>query len=275
MHAIPPPTRRLRLLPASSAPAADQIAGSLALLAGAEQTGVPAMRWYEFAPPALLLGSAQRPETVDLAACAAAGLPVHRRRSGGGAVLTRGLLSLDLALPLADPLYTPDVSESYRWFGAVWAAALGTLGITAQLVAIPHARADTQALDPLLRRVCFAGLSPYEVLVGPRKLVGLAQVRRRAAALFQAGIYLRWEPAHTAALIAATTAQRGDIAEQLATRVMGLDALPIPPPTEALIRAVGQALAELGGLRGFDDDWSKFERHEYLVLRGQYGRLVS
>lgn len=158
-----PNDRPIRVLPSSAAPAAEQLAGSIALLAGLEQTGVPAMRWYQFRPPALLLGSSQQPHEVDLAACAAAGVPVHRRRSGGGAVLSDSLLLLDLALPPEDPLYTGDVTESYRWLGAVWAAVLGALGMTTHVIDITTARSDAQILDPLLRRVCFGGLSPNEI----------------------------------------------------------------------------------------------------------------
>src|SRR5947207_1918634 len=109
--------RPIRMLPASAMPAAEQLAGSLALLAGLEHTGVPAMRWYQFQPSALLLGSSQQAHEVDLAACATAGVPVHRRRSGGGVVLSDSLLLLDLALPADDPLFTSDVTESYRWLG--------------------------------------------------------------------------------------------------------------------------------------------------------------
>ena len=113
-------------------------------------------------------------------------------RSGGGVVLGDSLLLLDLALPAEDPLYPDDVTESYRWLGAVWAAALGALGTAARVVDIAAARADAQLLDPLLRRVCFGGTSPYEVVVEQRKIVGLAQVRRRTCALIQAGVYLQF-----------------------------------------------------------------------------------
>ena len=44
-------------------------------------------RWFSVDAPALVLGSAQRDDVVDADACAAAGVEVVRRRSGGGAVL--------------------------------------------------------------------------------------------------------------------------------------------------------------------------------------------
>jgi lipoate-protein ligase A len=268
--------RPIRVLPPSAAGAAEQLAGSLALLAGLEQTGVPAMRWYEFQPPALLLGSSQRPGEVDLTACAAVGIPVHRRRSGGGVVLGDSLLLLDLALPPDDPLYTGDVAESYRWLGAVWAAALGGLGIPARVADIATARADARLIDPLLRRVCFGGLSPYEVTVGRRKVVGLAQVRRRAGALIQAGVYLRWAPERTAALMAATTAERATLTDRLRSRVVGLQELAgRQPPAGALTRQVDLALESIAGLLPVADDWTDRERQARQAALPQYAALES
>jgi lipoate-protein ligase A len=271
-----PSRRPIRVLPSNAADAAEQLAGSVALLAGLEQTGAPAMRWYEFRPPALLLGSSQRLDEVDLAACAAAGIPVHRRRSGGGVVLSESLLLLDLALPPDDPLYTHDVTQSYRWLGAVWAAALAGLGIAARVVDIAAARADAQLLDPLLRRVCFGGLSPYEVAVGRRKVVGLAQARRRTGALIQAGVYLRWAPERTAALLAATTAERAILAAQLRARVAGLDDLAgRQPPADVVTRQVGLAIETIAGLIPIPADWTDHERLARQAALPQYAALES
>jgi lipoate-protein ligase A len=266
--------RPIRRLPASTDAADVQLASGLALLAGLEHSRRPAMRWYSFSPPAVLLGSAQRPHELDRSAVRKAGLPVHKRRSGGGAVLSESLLSLDLVLPPDDALFTSNLTLSYRWFGEAWAEALGALGLEARLVEIDEARADTQALDPLLRRVCFGGLSPYEVLVGGRKIVGLAQVRRRPGALYQAGLYLRWEPERTAALMAASETERARLLEQLRARVVGVaDLLDAPPSMVAVAEAVEHALERWAGLLPHDDDWSLEERAVWRELRAQYGAL--
>jgi len=269
--------RPIRVLPASALPAAEQLAGSLALLAGVEQSGVPAMHWYQFRPPALLLGSAQRTREVDLAACAAAQVPVHRRRSGGGVVLSDSLLLLDVALPPGDPLYISDVTESYRWLGLVWATALGALGIVAHVVEIATARADAPMLDPLLRRVCFGGLSPYEVVIGRRKVVGLAQVRRRGGALFQAGLYLQWAPERTTALVAATPAERDLLTKQLAARVAGLADLAgtRSPTIDMVVREVSRALELSGGFIPSTDNWTEHEQRVWQAAIPQYAALGS
>jgi lipoate-protein ligase A len=248
-------------------PAERQLAGGPALLAGLEQTGTPAMRWYQFSPAALLIGSSQRPQAADLAACATAGLTVHRRRSGGGAVLgDTTLLLLDLALPVADPLYLSDVSESYRWLGEVWAAALRDWGLDARDVQIAEARTGARALSPLHKEVSFGGRSPYEVVVGQRKLIGLAQIRRSSGALFQVGVYLRWSPEHTAALMTATDDERSILTSQLAERVAGLNDLERDRAGEQeltidiVTRAVELMLARRAGLIPSADDWRASER---------------
>jgi lipoate-protein ligase A len=248
------------------------LAGGPALLAGVEQTGVPAVRWYGMDPPALIVGSSQRLEEIDQAACAASGLRIHRRRSGGGAVLSADMLMLDLALPRAHPLYIDDVTESYRWIGEVWAAALRHLGVDGRVASVGAARADAHALDPLVRRVCFGGLSPYEVMVEQRKLVGLAQVRRRGGALYQVGMYLRWAPQHTAALMAATPGERVVLEQQLAARVAGLEEL-CDASSGEVIAAVESALARLAGFALSDDAWSEGEIAARAAEAGRYAAI--
>src|SRR5262245_43146678 len=248
-----------RRLPPSAGPADIELAGGPALLAGVEQTGMPALRWYGMDPPALIVGSSQSLDEIDRAACAAAGLRIHRRRSGGGVVVSTDMLMLDLVLPRGHSLYVDDVTESYRWIGEVWATALRDLGVDANVVSVEAARADARSLDPLVRRVCFGGLSPYEVVIGQRKLVGLAQVRRRAGMLYQAGVYRRWAPQPTTALLAAAPDERAKLERQLAARVVGLEELHDAPSAAAVTAAVEAALARLEGFALFDDTWGDGE----------------
>ena len=84
------------------------------MLAGLEQSAVPALRWYGMGS-SLLIGVGQSRDEIDAVACAQAGVPVHRRMSGGGAVFAdEGLLLLDLALPRDHRLMRSDVTEAYR-----------------------------------------------------------------------------------------------------------------------------------------------------------------
>jgi lipoate---protein ligase len=242
---------------------APQVDRAMALIAGAAR--LPALRWYWAQAPTLILGVFQAPEVINLAACAARGIPVARRRSGGTGVLAGpALLSLDIGLPLHHPLALPDVTESYRWLGEAWLRTLVDLGVRgARLVPVAEVRAapaprPLRALPPdralsddeLAQLACYGTLSPYEVAVGPRKLVGLAQVRRRGGVLLQVGLPLTWQAELLAELLAARPANRARLAGILRARAIGLDeALPAAPPAATIMAAFEATLAGAWGIR--------------------------
>lgn len=230
------------------------------MLTGLEEQPRLAMRWSEITQPALILGSSERLDDVNFEACSARGVRVYRRASGGGAVLTEASLALDLVVPPGDALDVDDVTASYRWLGETWALALARLGIEARVVSVAEARADAQTLHPLLKRACFGGLSPFEVVVGPRKIVGLSQRRRRSGALLQAGLYLRWSSASTAELVTQTEADQAALTALLDRRVAGLNTVGRGElDSAAVIQAVEAVLVERWGVVPTDDGWTSTE----------------
>ncbi len=171
--------------------------------------------------PALVLGSAQRDDVVDHAACAEAGAEVVRRRSGGGAVLVGpgDLLWLDVILPVGDDLWDDDVGRASHWLGAAWAAALAEVDVAANVHRGAMRRPEWSEL------VCFAGLGPGEVTdARGAKLVGISQRRTRAAARFQCAALARWEPTDLVLLLALSPADRERAAADLAGAAAGVDA---------------------------------------------------
>jgi lipoate---protein ligase len=119
---------------------------------------------------------------------------VIRRRSGGGAVLVvpGGQVWIDVWLPAGDQLWDDDVVRAAIWVGDTWARALIDLGASPDAVSVhPHGLRT----EPVTAAVCFGGLGPGEVVVGGRKVVGIAQRRSRWGAWFQTMAPLRWEPA--------------------------------------------------------------------------------
>lgn len=186
------------MTPAALAPAAVlEAAGALLQDAMEGRAGTLAVT---FARTALVLGSAQPDATVDHDACARDGVEVLRRGSGGGAVLCDpGLLEVDVALSAGHPLLETDVTESYRFLGEAWVAALATLGIRGRLVTVDEARGASDAHRAVARVACYAGLSPYEVVDDEGgKLVGICQRRRRGAALLQCGLACGLPPGEVA-----------------------------------------------------------------------------
>jgi lipoate---protein ligase len=211
------------------APAAALIPRPLELLDAAIEQGRPHATWSRPNEPALVLGSGQRPPEGWVPP---QGLALVRRGTGGGAVLCdEDYLMLDIALPPGDPRIVADVTESYRWLAERLATALGLLGCEGIALVDPHAlrRVDDAAREAA-RTACFAGLGPYELLDGQgRKLVGLAQRRRRGGVLLQAAAYLGGDRGGLADLLWLSPAEREDLRRRLRqTAVLGVSGVRLP-----------------------------------------------
>jgi lipoate-protein ligase A len=190
----------------------------------AREVPEPAMRsvWVGDATgPALVLGSAQADAGVDRVACAAAGVEVVRRRSGGAAVLVvpGELLWVDLVVPVGDELWQDDVGRAFHWVGQAWAEALAALGIDAAVHRGALVRSAWSST------VCFAGLGPGEVTVGGRKVVGISQRRTRASARFQCAALLAWDPAALVPLLGLPARAADELQDVAAGTGVALDPL--------------------------------------------------
>ncbi|MGH2484416.1 MAG: lipoate--protein ligase family protein, partial [Ktedonobacterales bacterium] len=249
-----------RVPPSDDAPMGRQLALSEALLAGLADHPQPALRWYVTSREALVLGNGQKPyAVVDFAAAHARDVSVFHRTSGGTAVLVdANALSMEVALPAGHPLASSDIVRAYRWLGEVWAEALRSLGVS-RARAIPTE--EVRALPPLakddpVRLACYGTLSPWEVVVGERKLVGLCQLRRRAGVLYQAGVHLRWEPERLVGLLALPEETRADLARRLRTTTLGLDEAAGRAVTPAeVIAAVEASVTARHGVTLAPGDW--------------------
>lgn len=160
----------------------------------------------EATAPAIVLGSAQRDDVVDLDTARAAGVDVVRRRSGGGAVWVApgDPHWIDVVVPRGDPLWDDDVGRAFLPLGRAWQRALGSLGIDGTEV-----HGGGLVCRPGGALACFATIGPGEVLLGERKVVGISQRRTRAGARFQCAVPVRWDPAPLAALLADPAAGAG------------------------------------------------------------------
>jgi lipoate-protein ligase A len=128
------------------------------LLAAEDGTGGEVLRLWEWPRPAVVLGAGGRlAEDVNEAACAADGVPILRRASGGGTVLLgTGCLCFSLVLRYArDPALT-EIASSYAY-------------ILDRML---------QALAGVLPGLERAGTS--DLVAAGRKFSGNAQQRKRA-----------------------------------------------------------------------------------------------
>lgn len=214
-------------------PAAEAVQRATDLLASAAETGAPATAWTVADPPALVLGRSARDPLIDREACRAEGVDVVRRASGGGPLLwDADLLGLDVALPAGHRLAGSDIVRTYRWLGEALADALRGLGAEdVHVIGIAEAR---EGPHDEVAEACFGGLSPYEVLVRGRKVVGLSQVRRRAGTLLQAGIARRFDAARLGRLMG----RDDDFAGALSRRAAGLSDVGVDASAREVTAAV-------------------------------------
>ncbi len=222
----------------------------------------PTIWWHATDQPTLVLGAGQTLSDVDLPACDEAGVLVVKRQAGGTSVYAAsGVLGLDVALPAGHSLINSDILEAYRWVGHVWADALRQVGVPCRMVEIAEARAAPRwpaAVQRSVELACFGSLSPYEVVAGSRKLVGLAQVRRRAGTLVQCGIYAHFDADRLASLLAVP--DRPSVVAALREAAVGLDEVAPPAVTLEEVRNAWEAsLSRLHGARLQPADWSDEE----------------
>lgn len=205
----------------------------------------PAWRLWRYDAPAIVLGCSQRRLLAEVGDATA--LPVLLRGSGGGAVLVGPwMLGLSVALPPEHPLVQGGLLASYRWLGEALAGVLQDFGLPAQALA-PAALREAEAAQAAapVDWACFGSLSPWELTAGGRKLIGLAQVRRRHGVLLVGGLLL---DAPDWPLLCRVLGRPGEDAARLARRTVSWAQLaggPTPPAALAVAidRALGAALA--------------------------------
>lgn len=210
----------------------------------AEPVCAPRLRLWTYPAPGVVLGCAQGRLLPQVQRAAPPDCEIALRRAGGGAVLTGPwMLSASIVLPPEHRLLAGGLVASYHWLGAVHAGLLRDMGIDAH--AIPPEELGHSRVKPDLAWACFGGLSPWEVVVDGRKLVGLAQFRRRNGVLLTSGTLLfrpKWE------LLCQALERPPAEAQALDDCTLSCaDALGAPVPVEALARDLFDTFSDIVG----------------------------
>ena len=181
-----------RLLLDGAAPGAWNMAVDEALAESvAAGASPPVLRLYRWSPPCLSLGFAQPHGAADAPFCAAHGVAVVRRPTGGRAVLHHLELTYGFMAMLGRPPFSFDLQVAYRAICTALIEGLGRLDVEAQLSGAP----EEGMIRPTETIPCFVGPASGEVVVGGRKLVGSA-MRRIGDAILQHGAILEgWDGA--------------------------------------------------------------------------------
>lgn len=225
------------VVPLQTGSPARLLADGVALFDDLRPDDAPVLRWYRSTEPAIVLGRGQRGLMLQ------AGVhPITTRHSGGGAVwMAPDMLSLDVLVPAGHQWFTDQLGEVFTLVGQRWAEALRALGVGDLVVhdGPGTARRRGSPRERLLAAICYATRGRGEVLWRGRKLVGLAQRRRRHAAMVQCGLLRRWEPQHLLSRLGIDPDDR-----EILHAAAGLtEVLPTPPDDERIMRAVEAAFA--------------------------------
>lgn len=133
--------------------------------------GEPVVRVYTWQPWCLTLGYGQTSADVDRAACAAHGIDVTRRLTGGRAVLHAAELTYSVIVGAAQLDVGRNVTAAYQALSGGLAAGLATLGLATGFS--ERHRTET-GRDP----ACFASALGGDLTASGRKLVGSAQCHK-------------------------------------------------------------------------------------------------
>ena len=162
----------------------ENMAVDVALLERADRMGEAFLRLYRFDPPCLSLGRNEAAAGYDRAAIARLGVDVVRRPTGGGSVWHEHELTYAVAAPIVT---FGSLREAYHAIQERLVTALRSLGADAALAVRRPPPPSTAFHRPAS---CFAIPAGGEIVVGVRKLVGSAQVRRGGAFLQHGSILL-------------------------------------------------------------------------------------
>ncbi|WP_432472252.1 lipoate--protein ligase family protein [Amphritea sp. HPY] len=153
----------------------------------------PSFLLWQYQTPAIIMGCSQRPDEEQLHRAEQAGLPIMRRGSGGGAVLAGPwMLSFTVFIPTGHQVAELNLIEIFGWLEQIWIAALESVGVACKGVDKPLIDYSKQvSKQHEIDWACYAALSHGEVVsLDNRKLVGLAQIRKRKGIALVSGLHL-------------------------------------------------------------------------------------
>ena len=227
------------------------------LLSVARGESPPVLRVYSWKAPAVSLGYNQdcRKE-LNLESCAAHGVEVVRRPTGGRSVYHARELTYSLAGPADTAELGRTISETCRLVGGALRRSLALLGVKADPEKNP--RGNGSAGRAGLGRACFTSVSRFEITVEGKKLVGSAQKRLgdNRAFLQQGSLLIENSQARLAELLPgpANLRERERLARFLQEEAVGLAELPGGTGSfEALAGAFRRGFAEFFGCELIED----------------------
>jgi lipoate-protein ligase A len=162
------------------------------LEAVAAGTSPPTVRLYGWRPPCLSLGRHQGLEAADLAFCAAHGIDVVRRPTGGRAVLHHLERTYAVMAPLGSGPLPRALQSAYRRICEGLVDGVRSLGVEAELTG---GEVNLRLPGPRTTVPCFEAPAGGEVVVSGRKLIGSSMRSVGGHVLQHGAILLDWDGA--------------------------------------------------------------------------------
>jgi lipoate-protein ligase A len=179
----------------------------------------PTLRLYEWSAPTVSLGRFQRLDGLDLDVCAAEGIDIVRRHTGGRGVLHDHEVTYSVVAGVRDGV-PRGVVASYAYLSEALAAVYRNLGVDARITSRPRGDADSAA--------CYLHATKADLSTGGAKLSGSAQVWLESTCLQHGSFTLRRDLARevrvfrldekSAETLASTTAALDGLLERSVSR---------------------------------------------------------
>ena len=177
----------------------------------------PTVRLYRWRQPTVSIGRFQDQTDVDRGYCAAHGIDICRRPTGGRGVLHDDELTYAVVAGTADGV-PAGTAASYRWLCAALVEAYRILGVDATLTA--RARGVQGA------GACYLHATPADLSLGAAKLSGSAQVWHRSSVLQHGSLVLTRTVEREAAAFRLGAEEAAALAASTSTIVGALGARP-------------------------------------------------
>ena len=173
-----------RLIKTGQDSAAMNMAIDEAMLLTQEDSFQPTLRFYDWLQSAFSFGYFQRiSEEVDVAACAAQGIEIVRRMTGGGTVVHGRDVTYTIIVPHGSGGLPKDISAAYCAISDCLINGLQRLDID-----VTHQVEKPTMGD--VPNICLTNPAQYDTLLNGKKIAGVSQRRNRTGVMYQGYIAL-------------------------------------------------------------------------------------
>lgn len=184
----------------------------------------PTIRFYGWKPAAISLGYFQKiNRALNIHNCLKLGLDIVRRPTGGRTVLHDQEITYSLVSPIDNPLLPNNVLGCYQLIGKALHMGLNNLNIKAELT--PRKKIPSERVHREKPSSCFFTLSPYEILVNGKKIIGSAQKREKGNFLQHGSILLEINAENLSTVLQIPPENRSVFINTLKKRVTSINEL--------------------------------------------------